>query len=1031
MEIAPRELPETDGNPPANCECEEENGSDYVLPYGKKQSLENQEPDDETGIGNDEKLGVIKDEVADGKDSRRRGGKKGSRYVNKDEEIADKEQENGQVVESEGTSSKKRGRKPWEKTNEISYRKRLRANEKKVSYAEDSEEDEDISLRKKRSRKGRKSVTVTERDGMETLESNENGNSVEGNQKKATQTGKKRHNKKKRDDQVDPRTITGNTVDAWRAQKTSQTFKEFVAEVCVMCHQCQRNDKGAVVRCQNCKKKRYCHPCLSTWYPKMTHGEVAEACPVCRKNCNCKGCLRDTPAKELESLKMLQVTDDKKVLHSKYLLQALLPFLKQLDEQQIMEREIEARIRGVSLAKLEIQNANCPMDERMYCDNCRTSIFDYHRSCSSCSSDLCLICCREIRNGQLQGSGPEVVMEYIDRGFEYLHGGMGEVNLAVEKPPENSSKDFPSSNFEWKANEDGSIVCGCGFGILELKCLFSEYWVSELVKRAEVVAQRYELDEVKNPAERCACFNSKGDLDLENSQLLKAACREDSEDNYLYYPKARDIKENDLKHFQYHWTRAEPVVVSNVLETATGLSWEPMVMWRAFRQIRNEKHGTLLDVKAIDCLDWCEVDVNVHQFFLGYLTPEFDIKNWPRILKLKDWPPSSMFDEHLPRHGAEFICCLPFKEYTHPQIGPLNLAVRLPKESLKPDMGPKTYIAYGCHQELGRGDSVTKLHCDMSDAVNVLTHTAEVPFKPEDLAAIENLKKAHIKQDQREIFGNNQLAEEDVDGKTHGGLSGSLPTNAKEAGAVENQNEDSGFNDSCFSKKSKLKKSMSVEVFQGMRAEPESDVEFTVDVDYQKVESNLVEHTFSEKSELKSNDLEVQSRCIENVPNCRNESEGPDEGGAIWDIFRREDVPKLQEYLNKHFKEFRHIHCCPLQKVVHPIHDQTFYLTLEHKRRLKEEYGIEPWTFVQKLGDAVFIPAGCPHQVRNLKSCIKVAMDFVSPENVGECIRLTEEFRVLPPNHRAKEDKLEVKKMYLHAMKWAVEVLEHGKEFPN
>ena len=31
--------------------------------------------------------------------------------------------------------------------------------------------------------------------------------------------------------------------------------------------------------------------------------------------------------------------------------------------------------------------------------------------------------------------------------------------------------------------------------------------------------------------------------------------------------------------------------------------------------------------------------------------------------------------------------------------------------------------------------------------------------------------------------------------------------------------------------------------------------------------------------------------------------------------------------------------------------------------------GIEPWTFVQELGDAVFIPAGCPHQVRNLKVC--------------------------------------------------------------
>jgi len=107
--------------------------------------------------------------------------------------------------------------------------------------------------------------------------------------------------------------------------------------------------------------------------------------------------------------------------------------------------------------------------------------------------------------------------------------------------------------------------------------------------------------------------------------------------------------------------------------------------------------------------------------------------------------------------------------------------------------------------------------------------------------------------------------------------------------------------------------------------------------------------------------------------------------------------------------------------------------------------GIEPWTFEQKLGEAVFIPAGCPHQVRNLKvwqiftfvtiqlnfySCFGVGSNIMvltdgtmsicavlhqscaglcfSPENVGECIKLTGEFRRLPSSHRANEDKLEV-----------------------
>lgn len=50
----------------------------------------------------------------------------------------------------------------------------------------------------------------------------------------------------------------------------------------------------------------------------------------------------------------------------------------------------------------------------------------------------------------------------------------------------------------------------------------------------------------------------------------------------------------------------------------------------------------------------------------------------------------------------------------------------------------------------------------------------------------------------------------------------------------------------------------------------------------------------------------------------------------------------------------------------------------------------------------------CSYQVHNLYSCIKVAEDFVSPEHVRHCFRLTQEFRHLSTTHTNHEDKLQV-----------------------
>ncbi|AES62955.2 transcription factor jumonji (JmjC) domain protein [Medicago truncatula] len=725
--------------------------------------------------------------------------------------------------------------------------------------------------------------------------------------------------------------------------KFNKRNPKWIEEESLMCHQCQRNDKGRVVRCTKCKRKRYCIPCLNNWYPHLKEEKIAEACPVCCGNCNCKACLRSSVLIN-EIKKKTETNNSHEVEPSKYMLKVLFPYLSRLDEEQMAEKEIEAKIQGLSLSELNIKVADIPKKERVYCDICKTSIFDYHRSCTKCSFDICLLCCCELRGGKLLGGADPIEFEFIFRGRDYLHGGEEE-RVRKKEPRAAALPEIPEwSRSGWHANDDGSIPCPKAdgdHGFLELRSTLPPNCISELVCKAKELEATITLQDVKETFDsRCSCLKPvRNEEDIHNN-TRKAASREDSSDNLLYCPRAVNLHNEDLQHFQQHWSKGEPVIVSNVLECTSGLSWEPLVMWRAFRQISNTKHKTLLDVKAIDCLDWCEGDINVHQFFTGYTKGRPDWLNWPQVLKLKDWPPSNLFEESLPRHCAEFISSLPYKEYTDPFKGVLNLAVKLPENVLKPDMGPKTYIAYGFDQELGRGDSVTKLHCDMSDAVNVLTHIAEVKLNSVGLAAIKKLTEKHLEQDKRELHGDNQDGETTVN---------------------------------------KLDNSSSINA---------SD----------------------------------EKNC---VPVMENRGDSLD--GALWDIFRREDVPKLEEYLKKHFREFRHVHSSPLKQVIHPIHDQHFYLTIEHKKRLKEEYGIEPWTFFQKLGDAVFIPAGCPHQVRNLKSCTKVALDFVSPENVGECFRLTEEFRKLPVNHRSTEDKLEVKKMIIYAMLELVEKLEKAR----
>ncbi|KAH6783865.1 hypothetical protein C2S52_008824, partial [Perilla frutescens var. hirtella] len=682
-----------------------------------------------------------------------------------------------------------------------------------------------------------------------------------------------------------------------------------------MCHQCMKSDRE-VVRCSKCHPdhpRRYCFPCVKAWYPELSVQAIAEACPCCRKNCNCKACL--SGIKTVEAVYSGDPKDNsEKIRFHKYLISLLLPFLEQFCRDQRIEKEMEANIHGSSPSEVKIDRIDCSADERIYCNNCRTSIVDFHRSCPKCPYDLCVICCREIREGCLKGCDEEVVIQYVDRGPEYLHGKVTSIKEATGPScgGSNSSSDQKPLP-EWRAMETGEIPCppkgrgGCGHQYLELKCVLDESWLLDMKEKAEIFAVACGPADASQILSQCSCLELNEGENVANGQLRKCASRQNSGDNFLYSPLACDIQPGELEHFQKHWIRGEPIIVRDVLKLTSGLSWDPMVMWRAFRKIllKKGKGPSDLVVTAVDCLDSCEVDINIHQFFMGYKDGRRYKNQWPEMLKLKDWPPSTLFEERLPRHGAEFLSALPYKEYTHPRCGILNLASKLSTQMLKPDLGPKTYIAYGFSEELGRGDSVTKLHCDMSDAVNVLMHTADVVTKAHQLPKIQKLKESHAEQDQNELFCHVNTDQKETgtaiqESHVHENLEdkcSTLPAAGFPAAAGDriehshssgdrSTNVDSVVNgDECI-----LKDTDSLVVNFGDKDLLIKDFE----------ESNPALGLSSESED--KNSKEVNMRAGKDAV----------KGGAVWDIFRRQDVPKIEEYLRKHHKEFRHTYGCPV-----------------------------------------------------------------------------------------------------------------------
>jgi [histone H3]-dimethyl-L-lysine9 demethylase len=117
-----------------------------------------------------------------------------------------------------------------------------------------------------------------------------------------------------------------------------------------------------------------------------------------------------------------------------------------------------------------------------------------------------------------------------------------------------------------------------------------------------------------------------------------------------------------------------------------------------------------------------QVYIELKQFIKGYSDGDMG-RDGHSMLKLKEWPQPSILEEFLLCQRPEFIVNFPLVDFIHPRWGLLNLAAKLPLDTLQPEVGMKLLVAHGSRKELGNGDSVTNLMINMGDVVSFALHS--------------------------------------------------------------------------------------------------------------------------------------------------------------------------------------------------------------------------------------------------------------------------------------------------------------------
>ncbi|KAL4563144.1 hypothetical protein LXL04_027178 [Taraxacum kok-saghyz] len=730
------------------------------------------------------------------------------------------------------------------------------------------------------------------------------------------------------------------------------------------------NVKAATKKCHWCRMCSYrvlvkCLTCKKQFFCEdcirqrcLDKTDVKKQCPVCHGTCNCRICIKGKSKEVKAKVQDVVVYSGEGKFDQGQQRLYMIHLLLPLLEQINQEKIIELDIEAKIKGK----------------DQSELQIQNAIGSPKQRCCGFCKACIVDVHRSCANCSYILCLPCCQEFREGHLHGGLKDLKDTTA----DKRRSLCTILWNWKTNEDGSINCppknlgGCGDHVLDIFSHHPFNWTKDLEATAKEIASN-------------SSFTKSFSLDSSNCTL----CEENEKngekggdilmENKSLYFLNQDLEDKNLEHFTKHWVKGQPMIIKDVIKNDMELHWDPVFMFctyleRSAKKLRKEK-----ETKLKICSDWCEVELGRQQIFMGGKT---HANVWHEKLKFKVWLSSGFFQEHFPSHYESVMNALPLQEYINPLTGVLNLAGNMPPGTQKTDLGPFVYISYGRPEDVMGGDFLTKLCYHAYDMVNILVHGTDLPISEKKLNKVKVLLDKYS-QDHIETPKKNKS-------KTK-------------------------IDEPCG------KSSFSSEVTQQSEMEEDNTIEELTHIDPVDPVDPGVFSDDSSNSDSDDEDLFEEEFGSPNNNNNNNREEFVDTRGAQWDVFRRQDVSKLVEFLGKYAKELNPSHNTSPKKVVHPILDESFYLDAFHKKYLKEEFDVEPWTFEQRVGEAVIIPAGCPYQVKKYKSCVNVVLEFISPESASMGIKLSDEIRQLPVNHKAKGKMLEVKKMTIHSVNAAVE----------